>query len=88
MWKTHTNLLCDVLTSRILPGENAERSQFSDIEQILLDNFSDIRRRNEAMLFHNLSLHKSTHVASAVTDIQVHLKLLPRSSSVNFYDSC
>jgi mediator of RNA polymerase II transcription subunit 12 len=43
-----------------------------DVQQIILDNFSDLKRRNEAMLFHSLPIRVSARLGSAVSDVKVN----------------
>jgi len=42
-----------------------------DVQQILLDEFSDIKRRNEALLFCTLPTQVMPSLSGAVADIQV-----------------
>lgn len=41
------------------------------VHTIMLENFANIKRRNEAMLFHNLPSLVSARLGSAVSDIEV-----------------
>lgn len=72
MWTVHASLLCDVLTG-IIPnsGEQFTDRNSQDIRQALLDNVSDIKKRNEAMLFREFPVDISIELGSAVTDIKV-----------------
>ncbi|KAG5638808.1 hypothetical protein H0H81_010037 [Sphagnurus paluster] len=80
MWKTHSGLIADVLTEDITqqPGEAQVERNARDICQILRENFADVKRRNDAMLFRNLPTQISTSLGSAVSDV----KLLNSISSV------
>jgi hypothetical protein len=42
-----------------------------DVQQVLLDNFLDVKRRNEAMLFRTLPPRVLASLGSTVMDIQV-----------------
>lgn len=72
MWTVHASLLCDVL-AEIIPhsGEQFTERNSREVGQVLLDNVSDIKRRNEAMLFRRFPVEMSVGLGSAVTDIKV-----------------
>jgi len=51
MWAVHASLLCNVLTGVIpISGKHFTERNSQDVRQALLNNVSDIKRRNEAML--------------------------------------
>ncbi|KAJ7251846.1 hypothetical protein B0H12DRAFT_1202710 [Mycena haematopus] len=77
-----TEALLKVLLQRIClalpdafvsPGcESLTENQNSrDLHQLLLDHFTDIKRRNEAMLFTNLPSHVSARLRTVVSDVQL-----------------
>jgi hypothetical protein len=72
-WVTHSSLLVSILSDDIgdncAPGDQRHR----EIHRILLDNSSDIQRRNDAMLFCNLPPRVLERLGSMVVDIQVGL---------------
>jgi len=43
-----------------------------DVQQVLLDNFADAKRRNEAMLFRTMPPRVLASLGSTVMDIQVN----------------
>jgi mediator of RNA polymerase II transcription subunit 12 len=89
MWTLHASMLCNVLTGIALnPGEQSTDWNSQDVGQILLDNVSDIKRRNEAMLFRSPPVDTSDELGSAVTDIKVRVLsgFVPELSSVNNLD--
>lgn len=73
MWITYSTLLSQVLTENMMDktddGHVDQNSR--DIQQLIFDNFSDIRRRNEAMLFHYLPTRVSARLGTAVSDVKV-----------------
>jgi mediator of RNA polymerase II transcription subunit 12, fungi type len=70
----HTDLLRDTLTSNSGSSTPSSYGHLDEIDQsTLFKNFSDIQRRNEAMLFLNLPPHSLSSLSSAVSDIQVTL---------------
>ncbi|KAF7301177.1 Med12 domain-containing protein [Mycena indigotica] len=72
MWSTHAALVSEALNESLahdsMEAHIAQNSQ--DIQQLLLDSFSDIKRRNEAMLFTNLPAHVSAKLRTVVSDVQ------------------
>jgi mediator of RNA polymerase II transcription subunit 12 len=72
MWAVHSSQLCNVLTG-IVPnsGERFTEQNSQDVGQALLDNVSDIKKRNEAMLFRSFPVDLSAGLGPAVTDIKV-----------------
>ena len=68
-------LLTEVLTIDIVNQDNSTRNDgeqgFNDVQQVLLDNFVDIKQRNEAMLFRNMPPLALAKLGSTVMDIQV-----------------
>lgn len=74
----HSILLTEVLTTDIVDqdhaiGDNGGPMQqgSNDIQQNILDNFTDIKQRNEAMLFKNMPPLALAKLGSTVIDIQV-----------------
>lgn len=73
MWSAHAALLTDTLTENLMDHStdlHVEQNS-RDLHQLLLDNFMDIKRRNEAMLFTNLPSHVSARLRTVVSDVQV-----------------
>lgn len=72
-WASHSSLLASVLSNAVgdhsLPGDQRQR----EIQRLLLENLTDIRRRNDAMLFRNLPPRALERLGSMVVDIQVSL---------------
>lgn len=72
-WASHSALLASVLSDAFgdhehsLSGDLRQR----EIQQLLLENLSDIQRRNDAMLFRNLPPRALERLGSMVVDIQV-----------------
>jgi mediator of RNA polymerase II transcription subunit 12 len=73
MWSAHAILLAEALTENVMdqsPGLHIEQNS-RDLQQLALDQFVDIKRRNEAMLFTNLPSHVSARLRTVVSDVQV-----------------
>ncbi|KAJ6602183.1 hypothetical protein B0H10DRAFT_2167359 [Mycena sp. CBHHK59/15] len=72
MWSTHATLLSDALTENIMEHSSDPHIEQNsrEVHQLLLDNFIDIKRRNEAMLFTNLPSHVSAKLRTVVSDVQ------------------
>jgi mediator of RNA polymerase II transcription subunit 12 len=73
MWAAHATLLAEALTENVMdhsPELHIEQNS-RDLHQLSLDNFMDIKRRNEAMLFTNLPSHVSARLRTVVSDVQV-----------------
>ncbi|THV06762.1 hypothetical protein K435DRAFT_711026 [Dendrothele bispora CBS 962.96] len=70
LWMSHSELLLDVLTRHSMPIDEGERDAQS-ISQVLRENFSDIKKRNETMLFRNLPSLVSVRLGSAVSDVEL-----------------
>ena len=89
MWTVHESLLRDVLTGTIPHlGEPVTDRNSQEVGQALLDNVSDIKKRNEAMLFRNFPVDISIELGSAVTDIKVKIfRLSLISPSVNILNT-
>lgn len=70
----HSALLTSVLTENILdhPADQHVQQNTREVHQIILENFYDIKRRNEAMLFRNLPSLVSARLGSAVSDVEVN----------------
>lgn len=66
-------LLENVLTENIMDYANNQHIEQNsrEIHQMLLDNFSDIERRNEAMLFRNLPARVFARLGTHVPDVKV-----------------
>lgn len=73
IWASHSSLLASVLSDPFgdhsLSGDQRPR----EIQRLLLENLSDIQRRNDAMLFRNLPPRALERLGSMVVDIQVGL---------------
>ncbi|KAG8221691.1 hypothetical protein J3R82DRAFT_1977 [Butyriboletus roseoflavus] len=69
-WAGHSSSLTSALSGTVgdhsLPGDQRQR----EIQQLLLENLSDIQRRNDAMLFRNLPPRALERLGSMVVDIQ------------------
>ncbi|KAL0956176.1 hypothetical protein HGRIS_002336 [Hohenbuehelia grisea] len=73
MWLTYQSLLQDVFADNPLEhfsDQHVERSA-QGLHQLLFHNFSDIKRRNEAMLFCKLPPRALARLGSAATDVQL-----------------
>jgi hypothetical protein len=71
-WTVHSDLLRQVLTEDILHNTTGFVEEVArDLHHTLLDQLSDIKRRNEAMLFHNFPTRGIARLGGAVSDIQV-----------------
>jgi mediator of RNA polymerase II transcription subunit 12 len=82
MWTLHASILCNVLTGIALHPEQSTDRNSQNVGQVLLDNVSDIKRRNEAMLFLSRPVGTSDQLGTAVADIKVRILL---SSYLNFH---
>lgn len=82
MWRTSSNLLADIMSDNTVDqaGDTHVKRNSRDIYQVLQDHFSDIKRRNEAMLFQILPIHKSARLGSAVSDVKVMMNLFLKLS--------
>lgn len=78
MWTTYSTLLSKVLAENMMDRTNDQHvdQNSRDIQQLILDNVSDIRKRNEAMLFHYLPIRVSARLGTAVSDVKVKASLL------------
>ncbi|KAJ7128929.1 hypothetical protein C8R43DRAFT_1026393 [Mycena crocata] len=91
MWSAHTELLTDALTENVMDHStdlHVEQNS-RDLHQLLLDNFMDIKRRNEAMLFTNLPSHVSARLRTVVSDVQLLNSISSKTdmSSVSFFST-
>ncbi|KAJ7690646.1 hypothetical protein B0H17DRAFT_1064288 [Mycena rosella] len=91
MWSTHATLLTDALTDNVMdtsPDLHIEQNS-RDIHQLLVDNFMDIKRRNEAMLFTNLPSHVSARLRTVVSDVQLLNSISNKTdmASVSFFST-
>ncbi|TFK53918.1 hypothetical protein OE88DRAFT_1717321 [Heliocybe sulcata] len=79
-WLAHADLIFEVLR----PDLDSRA-----VQQDLLDNLADIRRRNEAMLFRVLPPREPAMLGSAVSDVQLLNSLCTADdlSSAEFFDS-
>lgn len=68
-WLAHSALLSSLLADTTGAGPNDCRRR--DFQRLLSDNFVDIQRRNDAMLFRNLPPRKLERLGSLVVDIQI-----------------
>ncbi|KAJ7782856.1 hypothetical protein B0H16DRAFT_1494639 [Mycena metata] len=91
MWSAHSTLLADSLTENILDQftELYIEQNSRDLHQLLLDNFLDIKRRNEAMLFTNLPSHVSARLRTVVSDVQLLNSISNKTdmTSVTFFST-
>lgn len=82
----HATILTEILSADIAKadhsikeGSDYHQQNADDVQRVLLDNFLDIKRRNEAMLFRMLPPKVLASLGSTVMDIQViyllHLRL-------------
>ncbi|KAJ7078858.1 hypothetical protein B0H15DRAFT_526897 [Mycena belliarum] len=91
MWSTHAALLTDALTEDVMDHSPDLRIKQNSHEicQLLLDNFSDVKRRNEAMLFTNLPSHVSARLRTVVSDVQLLNSISDKTdmASVSFFST-
>ncbi|RDB24995.1 Mediator of RNA polymerase II transcription subunit 12 [Hypsizygus marmoreus] len=73
MWKAYSSLLEEILRENVM-----DQSAYLHIEQhsrnvsqALHDHFTDIQRRNEALLFQRIPIESSTRLGSAVSDVKL-----------------
>jgi mediator of RNA polymerase II transcription subunit 12 len=71
----HSKILSSAMAENIMdrPTNQHLEQNVHDIHEALLDNFCDIKRRNEAMLFRNLPPRVLAQLGSAVSDVRVCL---------------
>ncbi|KIJ67463.1 hypothetical protein HYDPIDRAFT_108239 [Hydnomerulius pinastri MD-312] len=85
-WVNHSSLLLSILSDIGDTAGPADQRQ-REIQRILLDNLSDIQKRNDAMLFRNLPPRVLERLGSMVVDIQT-LNSISRTtdmSTINFF---
>ena len=86
-WLAHSSLLRSLFTNAAgsCPGE----CRRSEMWRLLSDNFVDIQRRNDAMLFRNLPPRKLERLGSLVVDIQIlnSISSTTDMSSISFFCS-
>jgi mediator of RNA polymerase II transcription subunit 12 len=70
MWANHGDLLNEIMTNA-MSSPASHQHGLDEVHQMIVDNFSDIRRRNEAMLFYNTPRCTTASLSSAMSDIQV-----------------
>ncbi|KAJ7039194.1 hypothetical protein C8F04DRAFT_1087468 [Mycena alexandri] len=91
MWSAHSTLLAESLTENVLDQftELYVEQNSRDLRQLLLDNFLDIKRRNEAMLFTNLPSHVSARLRTVVSDVQLLNSISNKTdmASVTFFST-
>ncbi|KAG9310727.1 transcription mediator complex subunit Med12-domain-containing protein [Chiua virens] len=72
-WAIHSSLLASILSKSVgdnsVPGDQRQ----CEVQRLLLENLSAIRRRNDAMLFRNLPPRALERLGSMVVHIQVTL---------------
>lgn len=73
LWTTHSTLLDSVMAESVMSHSNDRymEQNIQDIQQLLLNNFFDIKRRNEAMLFLHPLVRVSARLGTAVSDVKV-----------------
>ncbi|KAJ4468328.1 hypothetical protein J3R30DRAFT_3305964 [Lentinula aciculospora] len=74
MWIIYNDIICEVLTrdsNNNLPEGSIEQLTGASIFNIIYRNFLDVRRRIEAMLFRNLPSLTTSHLGSAVHDVEL-----------------
>ncbi|KAJ7350313.1 hypothetical protein DFH08DRAFT_106631 [Mycena albidolilacea] len=91
MWSAHAILLAEALTENVMdqsPGLHIEQNS-RDLQQLALDQFVDIKRRNEAMLFTNLPSHVSARLRTVVSDVQLLNSISNKTdmASVTFFST-
>ncbi|KAJ7209594.1 hypothetical protein GGX14DRAFT_630911, partial [Mycena pura] len=91
MWSAHAALLGEVLTENVMDHSSDFHIEKNsrDLQHLLLHNFIDIKRRNEAMLFTNLPSHVSARLRTVVSDVQL-LNSISRKTdmaSVSFFST-
>jgi hypothetical protein len=72
MWNTYFNLLEEVLLENLIKpnGEHIEKSS-RELKHALLENFLDVKQRNEAMFFKGLTAESSAQLVTAVSSVKV-----------------
>lgn len=73
LWTTHSTLLHSTMAESMM-NHSSDRyieQNIQDIQQLLLNNFFDIKRRNEAMLFLHPPVQVSARLGAAVSDVKV-----------------
>ncbi|KAF8972899.1 hypothetical protein BDZ97DRAFT_2053658 [Flammula alnicola] len=73
MWSTYSGLLEDIMleTSMKLPNDHSIEQNTRDLRHILSDNFFDIKKRNEAMLFRGPIAQVSARLGTAVSNVKL-----------------
>jgi len=79
LWMSYSDILHDILTCYVDDGEKDAQN----IARILRENFSDIKKRNETMLFRNLPSLVSVRLGSAVSDVEVSCLLVSLCTEVH-----
>lgn len=75
MWATYSVILEEILLESCtkLPSDRYIEQNTRDLRYILSDHLSDIKKRNEAMLFRGPIAQVSARLGSAVSDVKVRL---------------
>ncbi|KAG6862353.1 hypothetical protein C0995_016051 [Termitomyces sp. Mi166 len=76
MWKTYSPLLTDILNKSIVeqPGNFHVERNSHEVSLILRENFTDIMKRNEAMLFRNLPIqYRPVLIVKKATKLYIEL---------------
>ncbi|KDR75321.1 hypothetical protein GALMADRAFT_249351 [Galerina marginata CBS 339.88] len=73
MWSTYSSLLDEIMfeTAMTLPNARSVEQNTRDLEGIILDNFADIKKRNEALLFRGPIAQVSARLGTAVSDVKL-----------------
>lgn len=73
MWSAYSSLMDEVMhdTLSTLPGGRFMEQNTRNLQGILLDNFYDIKKRNEALLFRDPIAQVSARLGNAVSDVKV-----------------
>ena len=69
-WVQHSEALVELLQENLEAGPLSGQSA-KGLYQFFLDSFTDVQRRNEAMLFRDLTPRVSGSLSSALSDIKV-----------------
>ncbi|OAX39947.1 hypothetical protein K503DRAFT_781763 [Rhizopogon vinicolor AM-OR11-026] len=85
IWLAHSSLLSSLLAESTGGGPSDIRRR--EFQHLLSDNFVDIQRRNDAMLFRNLPPRKLERLGSLVVDIQILNSICSGTdmSSISFF---
>ncbi|KAF9231909.1 hypothetical protein BU15DRAFT_55624 [Melanogaster broomeanus] len=81
-WVAHSSLLVSILSDNIADNPAPGDQRHREIQRMLLDNLSDIQRRNDAILFRNLPPRVLERLGSMVVDIQT-LNSISRTTDIS-----